>query len=194
MGYRVDYDKMNDILAVWSETYHVYAPAWDQRKKKVRYREIKTVDQIVLDRQADFSPKEAYYPVSQTMFYFTDTEVTESELADDKGIIVIARPCDIDGMARLDCIFMENGGHADYFYARLREKVKVVMLECRESFEHCFCVSMGTNKTDKYDAALRITENEVLVEIKDETLGAACLLYTSPSPRDGLLSRMPSSA
>lgn len=54
MGYRVDYDKMNDILAVWSETYHVYAPAWDQRKKKVRYREIKTVDQIVLDRQADF--------------------------------------------------------------------------------------------------------------------------------------------
>ena len=24
--------------------------------------------------------------------------------------------------------------------------------------------------------------------------GAACLLYTSPSPRDGLLSRMPSSA
>ena len=141
MGYRVDYDKMNDILAVWSETYHVYAPAWDQRKKKVRYREIKTVDQIVLDRQADFSPKEAYYPVSQTMFYFTDTEVTESELADDKGIIVIARPCDINGMARLDCIFMENGGHADYFYARLREKVKVVMLECRESFEHCFCVS-----------------------------------------------------
>ena len=40
MGYRVDYDKMNDILAVWSETYHVYAPAWEQRKKKVRYREI----------------------------------------------------------------------------------------------------------------------------------------------------------
>ena len=25
MGYRVDFDKMNDILAVWSETYHVYA-------------------------------------------------------------------------------------------------------------------------------------------------------------------------
>ena len=26
------------------------------------------------------------------------------------------------------------------------------------------------------------------------TLGVSCLLYTSPSPRDGLLSRMPSSA
>ena len=33
--------------------------------------------------------------------------------------------------------------------------------------------------------------------VKDKpvsTLGAVCLLYTSPSPRDGLLSRMPSSA
>ena len=28
----------------------------------------------------------------------------------------------------------------------------------------------------------------------DDDLGATCLLYTSPSPRDGLLSRMPSSA
>ena len=28
----------------------------------------------------------------------------------------------------------------------------------------------------------------------DEATGYTCLLYTSPSPRDGLLSRMPSSA
>lgn len=61
MGYRVDFDKMNDILAAWSEEYHIFAPAWDQRKKKVRYREIRNIDQIVLDRQADFSLKEAYY-------------------------------------------------------------------------------------------------------------------------------------
>ena len=27
-----------------------------------------------------------------------------------------------------------------------------------------------------------------------KTVGTTCLLYTSPSPRDGLLSRMPSSA
>ena len=31
-------------------------------------------------------------------------------------------------------------------------------------------------------------------EIRDAALIRACLLYTSPSPRDGLLSRMPSSA
>mgnify|MGYP003323816456 CR=1 FL=1 len=31
-------------------------------------------------------------------------------------------------------------------------------------------------------------------EMIDEDLDISCLLYTSPSPRDGLLSRMPSSA
>ena len=33
-----------------------------------------------------------------------------------------------------------------------------------------------------------------VVPAKPEVLGKSCLLYTSPSPRDGLLSRMPSSA
>ena len=34
----------------------------------------------------------------------------------------------------------------------------------------------------------------VLLAIRIATYGETCLLYTSPSPRDGLLSRMPSSA
>ena len=35
----------------------------------------------------------------------------------------------------------------------------------------------------------------VVLSFSDSDLGAfSCLLYTSPSPRDGLLSRMPSSA
>ena len=37
--------------------------------------------------------------------------------------------------------------------------------------------------------------SKVMPEINSLTYrGYACLLYTSPSPRDGLLSRMPSSA
>ena len=38
-------------------------------------------------------------------------------------------------------------------------------------------------------------EYDVVANSKDEAESAvSCLLYTSPSPRDGLLSRMPSSA
>ena len=37
--------------------------------------------------------------------------------------------------------------------------------------------------------------NALHVKMADEAVGIGpCLLYTSPSPRDGLLSRMPSSA
>ena len=40
-------------------------------------------------------------------------------------------------------------------------------------------------------AELELTYNH---GVEKYEMGTACLLYTSPSPRDGLLSRMPSSA
>ena len=39
-----------------------------------------------------------------------------------------------------------------------------------------------------------LVPDELLVEVGEVQLDDTCLLYTSPSPRDGLLSRMPSSA
>ena len=38
------------------------------------------------------------------------------------------------------------------------------------------------------------TNGDSLERFTEITMYAVCLLYTSPSPRDGLLSRMPSSA
>lgn len=173
MGYRVSFEEMNRILDGLKNSCYVYAPAWDKRHQKVRFRMIDGIEDIVLDRQSDFSMKETYYPVSQTMYYFSDTNVEDSEAPDDKKILVFARPCDINGMSRPDHIFMENGGHAEFFYGRLREKVKVIMLECTTSFENCFCVSMGSNKTENYDAAVRIGEGYVLADVKDEMLKRA---------------------
>ena len=37
-------------------------------------------------------------------------------------------------------------------------------------------------------------DDDVLQKVLTDFQGKSCLLYTSPSPRDGLLSRMPSSA
>ena len=67
-------------------------------------------------------------------------------------------------------------------------------------------VAQETLKT--YEAVLQFVENMVqwlvqeglgqeanlLRSVKPVMLNKVCLLYTSPSPRDGLLSRMPSSA
>ena len=49
---------------------------------------------------------------------------------------------------------------------------------------HSSAIAAGTSVTDPVDVVL----------VLDTTGSMACLLYTSPSPRDGLLSRMPSSA
>ena len=63
--------------------------------------------------------------------------------------------------------------------------------------------SMGTAQTitDVPTAAdttfFSISDDDNRVTVDENLIGAGaniCLLYTSPSPRDGLLSRMPSSA
>ena len=53
-----------------------------------------------------------------------------------------------------------------------------------------FLLSSRTNPVKMENGIKTVAEN--LKQIADGLI--ACLLYTSPSPRDGLLSRMPSSA
>ncbi len=171
-SYSLSRDSFNQILGQLSENYSIYAPKLfktgaDDQGETIKYARVNSLEEIVTDRQSDFSPKESYYPISQTMFYFTESEVIESTLSDDKGILVFARPCDINAMERLDNIFLKNGGQEDMYYARLREKVKILMIECRESFPDCFCVSLGTNKTENYDLAVRFEEGSLSVRVKD---------------------------
>ncbi len=167
MGYRVTKERMNEILCELAENNHIYAPAWDAPKKRVQYREIRKIEEIVSDRQSDFSPKAAFYPVSQVMFYFHEDRTDDSEIRDDKDILIFARACDIHAARRQDALFCRNGGAEDYYYKRLREKVKYILLECAISFENCFCVSLGTNITEDYALAVSLKEDEIFVNVKD---------------------------
>ena len=47
---------------------------------------------------------------------------------------------------------------------------------------------------DEATSALRALQSEPSGRLRVASFPSVCLLYTSPSPRDGLLSRMPSSA
>ncbi len=168
MGYLVSKGRMDEIFAGRRETYRIFAPK--QNGKVIRYGEIHSVSEIVHQEKSHFSPKEVFYPIIQTLLYFTDTECRESELTDERDILLFLRPCDLNGIRRLDTMFLKNGGHGDNFYQRMREKVKFVLMECRESFETCFCVSMGSNVASDYDLAVRFpkeAEGELLVEVKD---------------------------
>ena len=171
-SYSVRADRMANVFAKLKENYRLFAPKrFPKRGPKgtdlIRYGEISDFSEIVYKEKAHFSPKEVFYPISQTMFYFKGDQCTEKELEDDRDIILFARPCDINAIRRLDNIFLHNG-QPDLYYSRMREKLHIFMLECKESFDNCFCVSMGTNVTDEFSVAFRIDDICALVEIRDE--------------------------
>ncbi len=173
-SFSVRADRMVNIFARLKENYRIYAPKrFPKRGPKgtdlIRYGEISDMAEIVHNEKSHFSPKEVFYPISQTMFYFKEDTCTQKELDDDKGILLFLRPCDINAIRRLDKIFLNNG-QPDLYYSRMRSKLKLVMLECRESFDNCFCVSMGSNVAQDYSAAVRIDDICALMEIRDEEL------------------------
>lgn len=172
-SYSVRADRMANIFARLKENYRLFAPKrFPKRGPKgtdlIRYGEINDFSEIVYNEKSHFSPKEVFYPISQTMFYFKGDQCTENALTDDKDIILFARPCDINAIHRLDNIFLHNG-QPDLYYSRMRDKLHIFMLECRESYDNCFCASIGTNVTDEYSAAFRIDDICALVEVRDES-------------------------
>lgn len=176
MGYKISKEQMNEVLNDLSKQYKVIGPKWDRPHKHVRFQPIKSVDDIVLDRQSDFSAKEAFYPISQVMFYFKGDSVEDAELLDEREILIFARACDINAIKSLDKVFLENGSkegndNADFFYARMREKVKFALIPCNGGFDDCFCVSMGTNETDDYVFAVKLGD-ECLIDVKDNAFKA----------------------
>jgi anaerobic sulfite reductase subunit A len=177
MGSRMSIVQMDGAIARLRETCRVFAPR--RGGKTVRYGEISSVSEIVLDAKSHFSPKEAFYPVVQTMFYFAGNECKESETS-GKRIVVFARPCDIHSVKRLDAMFLENGGQEDAYYARLRNKLVFFMIECTQGWDNCFCVSMGTNKAEDYAAAFRFDGGGVTVDVKDSEFAP---LFQAGEPR-----------
>ncbi|MDD6160315.1 MAG: anaerobic sulfite reductase subunit AsrA [Oscillospiraceae bacterium] len=171
-SYSVRAERMDNIFARLRERYRIFAPKrFAKRGPKgtdlIRYGEIRSMAEIVHNEKSHFSPKEVFYPISQTMFLFKEDVCTQKELEDDKDIILFARPCDVNAIRRLDNIFLRNG-NPDLYYSRMREKLHIFMLECKESFDSCFCVSMGSNVADEYSVAVRIDDICALVEVKDE--------------------------
>ena len=98
--------------------------------------------------------------------------------------------------------------------AKLEEELKVVE-QVKDGYEHADNVMAffeyetkrdkwntkggagDTLKTRAYYQVLTTSSSQKFYEKfmgEDGTMSISCLLYTSPSPRDGLLSRMPSSA
>jgi anaerobic sulfite reductase subunit A len=172
LGIRLSIEEFDIGLKKLSEAFKIYAPVCLKGKNTfsdvdlIRYEEIDSIKDIEFDRKSHYSSKEVVLPVTQTLFYFTEDKFSEPEVF-TKGIIVFLRSCDIHSYKRLDEIYLNNK-FSDKYYKVLREKVKFVLMGCENSFENCFCTSMGTNKTEEYSVYVKPIGDMVFMDIKDE--------------------------
>jgi len=175
MGFSLSLEKANVLLNELKKEYRIYAPKRFEKQGRysdtdiIRYDEINCAEEIVTDEKSTYTPKEILFPITQTILFFTEDEYRETKM-DDKKILIFMRPCDINARKVQERIYMGNGGFEDYYYKRLREKVKFVMMECTKGWDTCFCVSMNTNKATNYAAAVRFQKDGILLDVKDEEL------------------------
>ena len=174
MGYVVTKENMDAVLAAMSRAYDIFAPKVFEGEgcfsgqDSIRYGKISSLDEMEWDRKSEYSFKEALLPVQENLFYFTEDQVTIPKIS-DKGILIFLRSCDLAAVKRLDQIYLHNGPE-DFYYKRLREKTKFVLMGCQETCSSGFCVSMGTNQAQNYDLYLKVDGSSVSVDCKDETL------------------------
>lgn len=174
MGYKIITQDVNSLLSKLSKEYLIYAPKVFEGDgcfsdtDTVRYGEISTIEEIIFDRKSDYSFKEILLPITQTLFYFTEDEVKVAD-APKKGAIVFLRSCDLHALKRMDQIYLNNGPE-DFYYKRLRENTKFILMGCSETFDNCFCVNMKTNTTDEYDAYIKVSEDFTLIDCKWDKL------------------------
>lgn len=170
MGYCLNKDEMNAVIKKWSKDYYIFAPKCFEGggaysdTDVIRYGQIESVEEVVFDKKSNFSFKEVLLPISQTLFYYTEDAVKESDEPKKKAMIFL-RNCDLHSLKRLDEIYLRNG-FEDYYYKRIRENAIFILIGCESSFENCFCVDMGTNKTDSYDISIDYKDGKYFVNNK----------------------------
>ena len=64
-------------------------------------------------------------------------------------------------------MYLKNGS-PDYYYQRIRDNIKIVLIGCNQSFENCFCVSMGTNISENYDMSVNAIDGSYEINCKND--------------------------
>lgn len=174
MGEQLSKAQAEEMFCRWVETYEVFAPKLMEGEgcfsdtDIIRYGKITSLDEIVWDKKSDYSFKEVLMAINETLFYFTEDHTIVPK-GPKKDILIFLRSCDIHAVRRLDEIYLKNG-FEDFYYARVRERAKFILMGCGTTCDSGFCVSMGTNRCDSYDAYLKPDGDTVYVDFKCEEL------------------------
>ena len=143
----------------------------------VRYGILNSLEELVWDKKSDYSFKETLLPISDTIMYFTESSTKLPE--PKKKRLIFLRSCELHALKRLDEIYLRNGA-VDYYYQEARKNAKFILMGCEHSFESCFCVSMGTNQSDGYDAYIHPEKDGFYLEFKDDELKKSAQGLSAP--------------
>lgn len=170
---RVDEKEAESIFQNLSQRYKIIAPAEKPGKGRfsntnlITYDEVKSFKEIEFFKKTQFSAKSALFPIRQIMFEFQGSRINETK-EESKPAIIFLRACDINAIFVTDNYFLRDAGYEDLYYQRRRQLIKFFLIECVHPFENCFCVSMGTNKTENYSVFVRKVDRGYEVGVKDE--------------------------
>lgn len=171
--YRLAPEACDKLFAKLGERYDLFAPVRVKaggryaQTDSIVYRRIHTFGEIEFSERSTFAMKEVLAPITQTMFYFTEDEFRESN-GPKRDILVFGRACDLNSVRIQDQIYLHNGDEEDYFYKRIRDRVKFVLMECTTQFDGCFCCSVGANETDLHSLAVSPCDGGAYFEATDE--------------------------
>lgn len=174
MGYCISNQDKEKLFSLLSEQYDLYAPkvmvgeGTFSDTDVIRYGKVDSFDEIEWERKSDYSFKELLLPINETMFYFTEDQVTVPAKEQKKKLIFL-RHCDMHSVKRFDQMYLNNGPE-DFYYKRRRENVKFVLMGCQTSCQTGFCVSMNTNIANDYHCSIKLSEEGILVDCKDDEL------------------------
>ena len=176
MGYQLSKAKADALFQQWAKKYDIFAPVLMEGEgcfsdtDIIRYGKVNTLDEIEWNKKSDYSFKEVLLAINETLFYFTEDQTTVPK-GPEKDILIFLRSCDLHAVKRLDQIYLQNGVE-DFYYARVRERAKFILMGCENTCASGFCVSMGTNKSDNYDAYVKVGQDTVYMDVKCSELNA----------------------
>ncbi len=176
MGYQLSKKKADAVFAQWAKKYDIFAPVVMEGEgcfsdtDIIRYGKVDSLDVIEWNKKSDYSFKETLLKINETLFYFTEDQTTVPK-GPKKDILIFLRACDLHAVKRLDEIYLKNG-FEDFYYARVRERAKFILMGCKNTCDSGFCVSMGTNKADNYDAYIKVDGDIVQMDLKWDALAA----------------------
>lgn len=174
MGYRLSRPGAEELFGKWTRQYDVFGPKRMEGEgcfsdtDVIRYEKVSSLDEIEWDQRSDYSFKEALLPINETLFYFTEDTTTVPK-GPVKDRLIFLRACDLCGVKRLDQIYLQNGPE-DFYYKRIRERTRFILIGCSQTCKSGFCVSMGTNRCEDYDAYIKVDGDTVDLDIRAEEL------------------------